>query len=85
MPNTLTGFRVGLGVSWMIVITAELVGATSGLGYFIQLNRILLQTDRVIVGMVLIGILGFVMNYLITHIEKYLLRWRENEIRRAFI
>ena|SRR3989338_1770591 len=81
LPNMLTGFRVGLGISWMIVITAELVGATSGLGYFIQLNRILLQTDRVIVGMILIGILGFMINYLITHIEKYSLRWRENEIR----
>jgi ABC-type nitrate/sulfonate/bicarbonate transport system permease component len=85
LPNALTGFRVGLGVSWMIVITAELVGATSGLGYFIQLNRILLQTDRVIVGMALIGILGFVMNYIITRVEKCLLRWQKNELRQVFI
>jgi len=76
LPSILTGLRVGFGVAWICVITAELVGAQSGLGYMIQLNRLLLQTDRVLGGMVVIGCLGFVFNFLLLQLEKRLICWR---------
>ncbi|MBI1935128.1 ABC transporter permease [Candidatus Woesearchaeota archaeon] len=76
LPYIITGLKIGLGVSWMIVVTAELVGTTSGLGYFIQLNRILLQVDKVIVGMIVIGLIGLVMNYFISLLEKYFSHWK---------
>ena len=78
LPSIFTGFRISLGIVWMIVITAELVGATSGLGYMIQLNRILLQTDNVIMGMIVIGIIGYLMNKLMIILEKKIIRWSEN-------
>ncbi|HLC92314.1 MAG TPA: ABC transporter permease [archaeon] len=70
LPRVITGLKIGLGISWMIVITAELVGATSGLGYFIELNRLLLRVDNVIVGMLVIGAIGYAMNTLISFVEK---------------
>lgn len=76
LPNILTGLRVGFGVGWICVITAELVGAQSGLGYMIQLNRLLLRTDKVIAGMVVIGCLGFAFNQLLVWLERKLVRWR---------
>jgi NitT/TauT family transport system permease protein len=76
LPSILTGLRVGFGVGWICVITAELVGAQSGLGYMIQLNRLLLRTDKVIAGMVVIGALGFTLNQLLVLLEKKLVRWR---------
>lgn len=76
LPNILTGCRVGLGVGWICVITAELVGAQSGLGYMIQINRLLLRTDKVMAGMVIIGSLGFAFNRLLIFLEKRLVPWR---------
>lgn len=76
LPSILTGLRVGFGVGWICVITAELVGAQSGLGYMIQLNRLLLRTDRVIAGMVVIGCLGFAFNQLLVLLERKLVRWK---------
>jgi len=75
MPAIFSGLRIGLGVAWMSVIAAELIGAQSGLGYMIQMNRLLLQTDKVIAGMIAIGITGFLMNRLLFIIEKRILVW----------
>lgn len=60
-PSILAGLRTGMGTSWFVLIVAELVGAQSGLGYFIQLNRLTLQSDRVVAGMIVIGVIGYVM------------------------
>jgi NitT/TauT family transport system permease protein/sulfonate transport system permease protein len=76
LPQIITGIRIGLGVGWMTLITAELVGATSGLGYFIQLNRMLLQTENVVLGMIIIGALGYLMNRIMLLIEYKMTKWR---------
>lgn len=77
MPYIFTGLRIGMGMSWMSVIAAELIGAQSGLGYFIQLNRLLLRTDNVILGMILIGIIGMILSRIITLFGDLLMPWRE--------
>ena len=62
LPQIITGVRVGLGVGWMALVAAELVGANSGLGFLINDARTLLRTDIVIVGMITIGIVGLVID-----------------------
>lgn len=76
LPNIFAGLKVGLGVGWMVVIIAEMVGAQSGLGYMIQLNRIILEIPSVVVGMVTIGIIGFVMNKIMVYLEKSFIPWK---------
>ena len=76
LPFILTGMRIGLGVGWMCVIAAEMIAAQSGLGYMIQLARVLIETERVIGGMVVIGVVGFTMNYLMLRLERKLTPWR---------
>ncbi len=76
LPSIFTGLKIGLGISWFIVITAELVGSQSGLGYMIQLNRLLLQTDKVVAGMIIIGILGYLMNKGMEYLESKIMPWR---------
>lgn len=76
LPYIFTGLKIGMGMAWMSVIAAELIAAQSGLGYFIQQNRLLLQTDNVIIGMILIGIIGYLLQKIIEHIEKTVVRWR---------
>ena len=76
LPFILTGMRIGLGVGWMCVIAAEMIASQSGLGYMIQLARVLIETERVIGGMVVIGVIGFIMNYLMLRLEHRLTPWR---------
>ena len=61
-PDCLTGLRIGLGVGWMSLIAAELVGVQLGLGYLIQINRLSLHMDNVVAVMLTIGVLGLAMN-----------------------
>jgi NitT/TauT family transport system permease protein/sulfonate transport system permease protein len=79
LPHIFAGMRIGLGIGWISVITAELVGSQSGLGYMIQFNRLLLNTSKVIVGMVVIGIIGFSLNKLMTRVELALAPWKSRK------
>jgi NitT/TauT family transport system permease protein len=77
MPMIATGLRIGLGQSWMAVVTAELIAAHSGLGYMIQANRLALETGLVLVGMCVIGILGAAMSVVLEIFEsKVLVPWK---------
>jgi ABC-type nitrate/sulfonate/bicarbonate transport system permease component len=76
LPSIMTGMRVGLGVGWMVVVAAEMIAASSGLGYMIMDGRFTLQTDVVIVGMLSIGFLGLAMDLLFRRLESVVLRWR---------
>jgi ABC-type nitrate/sulfonate/bicarbonate transport system permease component len=78
LPFIITGIRVGLGVGWMSVIAAELIAAQSGLGYMIQLHRMLLNVPEVIVGMAAIGVIGSVMNSFITYLQRKFIPWRQD-------
>jgi NitT/TauT family transport system permease protein len=73
MPHIATGLRIGLGQSWMAVVTAELIAAHSGLGYMIQANRLELETGLVLVGMCVIGFLGAAMSVLLEIVERVVL------------
>jgi len=75
MPFITVGLKTGIGVAWFCVIAAELVGAQSGLGYMIQLNRLTLQSENVIAGMVMIGLIGFLMSRMMVFIQKKLVPW----------
>lgn len=75
LPGIISGMRIGVGMAWMSVIAAELVGAQNGLGYLIQNNRLLLRTDYVMAGMLLIGIVGLLLNGLVTLAERKSITW----------
>ncbi len=75
LPQIVTGVRIGLGVGWMALVAAELVGANSGLGFMINDARSLLRTDIVIVGMIAIGLVGLALDLLIREISRRALPW----------
>lgn len=75
LPQIVTGIRIGLGVGWMALVAAELVGASSGLGFLINDARTILRTDIVIVGMVTIGLVGLLLDLFIRKVAGGLLPW----------
>jgi ABC-type nitrate/sulfonate/bicarbonate transport system permease component len=77
LPQIVTGIRVGLGVGWMALVAAELVGASSGLGFLINDARTVLRTDYVIVGMATIGIVGLLIDRLIRGATRRLMPWSQ--------
>ena len=76
LPAIMTGLRVGLMVAWMCVVAAELIAASSGVGYLIMDARQLSQTDRVLVGMITIGAMGKLLDVLLKEIERRLVTWK---------
>ena len=77
LPDILGGMRVGLGAAWLTIVAAELAGGISlGLGRMMSNYAELVQVPQVIVGMVLIGMLGLLMNEVLLLVEKRLFRWR---------
>ena len=75
LPQIITGVRIGLGVGWMALVAAELVGANSGLGFLINDARSMLRTDSITVGMLTIGVVGLLIDTLIRMLGRRMLPW----------
>ena len=58
MPDILVGMRIGMGYSWRAIIGAEMVAASTGLGHMILFAQQMSRTDKVIVGILVIGLVG---------------------------
>lgn len=78
LPMVFAGIRVALGNSWSTLVAAEMLAASAGLGYMIQIGRTVARPDIVIVGMVVIGAVGAVLSMFLSRAEKYFLRWKVN-------
>jgi ABC-type nitrate/sulfonate/bicarbonate transport system permease component len=78
LPSIFTGLRIGMGIAWMTLIAAELVGVKNGygLGYMIMAARDFARNDLLVAGIVVIGLVGFLVDWLIRLAERRLLRWR---------
>ncbi len=76
LPQILVGLKLGLGVSWMAVVASELIASTSGIGYRMSDARSLMQSDVVIVCMIVIGLLGILMDKVLSIIFSYLTPWQ---------
>jgi NitT/TauT family transport system permease protein len=75
MPYILTGVKVGLGVAFIVVIVAEMIAVNAGLGYRILEAREYFWSDKIIVGMVSIGVLGLILDLIVSKLNNHLLRW----------
>jgi NitT/TauT family transport system permease protein len=77
LPDIMGGMRVGLGTAWMTIVAAEMTGGEStGLGKMMVNYAELIRIPEIVVGMILIGALGFGMNELLLRVERHLFRWR---------
>ena len=61
--------RLALGSSWVALVAAELLAATRGLGYMIQVARMLGRPDVIIVGMITIGVVGYLLSTILEWLQ----------------
>ncbi|MGB6102551.1 MAG: aliphatic sulfonate ABC transporter permease SsuC [Pusillimonas sp.] len=75
LPSILVGLRFSLGLVWVILIVTETISAQSGIGYMTMNAREFLQTDIVLLGILLYALLGKVADIFARRLELRLLRW----------
>ncbi|MEJ1975540.1 MAG: ABC transporter permease subunit [Acetobacteraceae bacterium] len=68
--------RYGLTHAWLALIAVELLASSEGLGYLLVYGRQMFWLDTVVMAMVLIGVIGFVLDYGLALAERRLQRWR---------
>ncbi|SKC84310.1 ABC transporter permease [Maledivibacter halophilus] len=80
LPSVITGLRVGLGVAWMCLVSAEMLpGSLAGIGYLITHAYTVARTDIVIAGMISISFVGGLFDYVFQKIEIKFFKWQSME------
>jgi ABC-type nitrate/sulfonate/bicarbonate transport system permease component len=76
IPNIVIGLRSGLSMAFISLVAAELIASDAGLGFLIQDARYVFRTDQMLVGMITIGVVGFIINKIVLELEKLVVRWK---------
>jgi sulfonate transport system permease protein len=76
LPSILTGIRLALSRSWMIVVAAELFAASSGIGHMMDWARQMFQIDVVMVGVIVTGVVGLILDQLLRQVEAHFSSWK---------
>ncbi len=77
LPMIFTGMKVSLNSAWTTLVAAEMLGAVSGLGFMIQMGRMYIRPDLIVVGMLCIGVIGLILSVILDLIE---LRFVKGEV-----
>ncbi len=77
IPLIVAGVRIGVGLGMMCLVAAELVAASTGLGYLIMLGGDDLKPELSITGMILIGLLGLIADRVILGVERRVIYWKK--------
>lgn len=75
LPSIMTGICLGLGHAWVCVVAAEMIGATKGVGYMLTDGRSMSRPDVVILGMLIVGIVGKIMDDALRILRNKLITW----------
>lgn len=75
-PDIAEILRLVLGWAWTYVIVAELIGASSGIGYMIINSQALMATGQIIFGIIVIGVIGLISDFLFKSLNRWLFAWR---------
>jgi sulfonate transport system permease protein len=76
LPVALVGLRYSLSISLVILVVAEQINATSGIGYLMSDARDFMRTDVIVVGLIVYAALGLAVDILVRWLERRLLAWR---------
>jgi ABC-type nitrate/sulfonate/bicarbonate transport system permease component len=75
-PFIVVGARLGMSMAFIVLVAAELIASSAGLGYLINDARYNFRTDQIFLGIVCIGVLGFLLNKALLEVEFRLLKWK---------
>ena len=76
VPAVLTGMRIAITRSWVVLVAAELLAADSGIGQMMEMGRQMFQIDVVLAGVVMSGLIGFLLDRGARAVEARATRWK---------
>ena len=76
MPGILSGLRISLAIAIILLVAAEMLGAEYGIGAYILEAGSLYDLERLFAGVTILSVLGITVNFLVTILEKKILKWR---------
>lgn len=76
MPATITSMRISLGFTWTVLVAAEIVAATEGIGWVVWDAAKFLRSDIIFVGIIVMGLTGICLDGILRLAARYLLRWK---------
>jgi NitT/TauT family transport system permease protein len=74
-PYILAGVRIGIGTAFIVVIVSEMIAVNDGLGFRILEAREFMWSDKIIAGMITIGLIGLAIDTGVSRLNNHLLRW----------
>ncbi|MCM3739800.1 ABC transporter permease [Oceanobacillus luteolus] len=77
LPSFIVGLRSGLGLGWMFVVAAELMGASQGLGYLLVLGQNTLSPETIIASIILFAVIGKLSDWILKLIQDRSLHWQD--------
>lgn len=75
LPSVLVSLRIGLGLAFVSLVAAELIGASSGLGFLVATSATTFQTANMFVGILTIGVVGFALGAIMNWLTGFLIRY----------
>lgn len=76
MPQIFTGMKVAIGITWLMVVAAEMIASKGGLGYWVWYHHTVMEHSMVILGMGIIGLCGALCSVAIDMIGNHFMKWR---------
>lgn len=76
MPMIFAGLKIAMGAAWGTVVAAEMLAASKGLGYMIQMGRMFGEVGLIMAGIIVIGLCGLLSSWIISIVENFVLKWR---------
>jgi NitT/TauT family transport system permease protein len=76
MPQIFTGLKLAIGITWILVVAAEMIASKGGLGYWVWYHHIVMDYPMVILGMGIIGLSGALCSVGIGFVGDYFMKWR---------
>ena len=83
LPFIFTGLQISMGVCWFSLVAAEMVSGQYGLGYVINTSFMMVRYPTIVIGMVTLGVVGYVTSALVRVAGSYLMEWRVRELALA--
>lgn len=80
VPSIFTGLRLGISHAWTAVVTAEMIAASSGVGYMIQIARELVRPDMLLLGIICIAVIGLIIDLIMIFALKKIIYWKKESL-----
>jgi len=77
LPMVFAGMKLGIGIALLLVVAAEMVAADAGIGFMILTAADLMQTKKLMVGLIILSLLGIFFNWLFQKLEHFLIPWKQ--------